>query len=91
MSFTRLSPAKRLGYEPCPTCGGRKVKSSNAAAMSGGLKCADPFHGGPLALYRCDNSECGWERCSATNLAIYGTCKACRFGLLRRATSEIRQ
>lgn len=44
MSFTKLSPALRLGYEPCPKCGGRKVKSENAAAVSGGLKCDHPFH-----------------------------------------------
>lgn len=54
MSFTRLSPAQRLGYEPCPKCGGRKAKSAIATALSGGLKCDHPFH---LPGERC--GRCG--------------------------------
>ena len=39
----RRPPAERLGYVPCPTCGGRKVKSSISAAVNG-VHCQDPFH-----------------------------------------------
>jgi hypothetical protein len=38
------SPARRLGYVPCPSCGGRKVKSACAAGLAR-LSCSDPFHG----------------------------------------------
>lgn len=40
-----MSPATRFGYEPCPTCGGRKERSDNRRALNGPITCADPFHG----------------------------------------------
>lgn len=37
--------------------------------------------------YRCDNDRCGTERSSHTDLAVYGTCKECRCGWMRRVRS----
>jgi hypothetical protein len=34
--------------------------------------------------YRCDADSCGAERYSTGRLAIYGTCRECGCGLLRR-------
>lgn len=38
----------------------------------------------PTIRYQCDNPGCGVDRMSRTNLAVYGTCKECGTGTMRR-------
>jgi hypothetical protein len=37
-----------------------------------------------MTKYRCSNDGCGVERTSKTDLAVYGTCKECGVGVMRR-------
>lgn len=39
-------------------------------------------------LYRCEIEQCGAEKRSRTKLAVYGTCKDCETGFMRRVTVE---
>jgi hypothetical protein len=39
--------------------------------------------------YRCDNDGCGVEKTSTTELAIFGTCRECGTGTLRRTMTSI--
>lgn len=48
----------------------------------------------PKIRYVCDNQRCGAEKTSSTNLRIYGDCRECNSGVLRRvdtATKEERR
>lgn len=42
----------------------------------------------PLIHYQCDNPGCEMRRTSRTNLAVYGTCKECGTGVMRRKVPE---